>query len=45
MLIYLVLSEGITANNTCSTKQDVLSEEVQVYGSRAGPFTENKLSL
>lgn len=44
--IYLALSEGdIRENGTYITMWKLLSEEVQVYGSRARPFIDNKLSL
>lgn len=43
--IFSAVREDITENGTYITMQELLSEEVQVYGSRARPFTENKLSL
>lgn len=43
--IFSAVREDIAENGTYITMQKLLSEEVQVYGSRARPFIDNKLSL
>lgn len=43
--IFSAVREDITENGTYITMQKLLSEEVQVYGSRARTFIENKLSV
>lgn len=45
VVIFSTVREDITENGTYITMQKLLSEEVQVYGSRARPFIENKLSI
>lgn len=45
LLLYLAASEDIAEKGRSLTKEEVLSEEVQVYGSRARPFTQQLGSL
>lgn len=45
VVIFSAVREDIAEKGTYITMEKLLSEDVQVYGSRACPFIENKLSL
>lgn len=45
VVIFSAVREDIAEKGTYITMEKLLSQDVQVYGSRARPFIDNKLRL